>query len=89
MNTISQLIQNEYNADESGMLLDFKTPNIVTKTGTKKVRYRQSGKKGQVTIVVCASAVGQALPSMIIFDAKNLNHAWTRNEVMRTAQRIV
>ena len=77
MNTISQLIQNEYNVDESGMLLYFKTPNIATKTGTKKVCYRQSGKKGQVTIVACASAVGQALPPMTIFDAKNLNHAWT------------
>ena len=66
---------------ESGMPFDFKTLNIVTKTGTKKVRYRQSRKKGQVTIVACASAVGQALLPMIIFDAKNLNHAWMRNEV--------
>ena len=38
-----------YNVDETGMPVDFKTPNIVAKTGSKKVRYRQSGKKGQVS----------------------------------------
>ena len=70
-----------YNVDESGMLLDFKTPNVVVETGSKKVRYRQGGKKGQVTIVACVNAVGQAIPQMIIFDAKNLKHAWTNNEV--------
>lgn len=42
-----------YNVDESGIPLDFKTPNIVTQTGSKKVPYRQSGKKGQITIVAC------------------------------------
>ena len=47
----------------------------------KKVRYRASGKKGQVTIVACANAAGQAIPPMVIFDAKKLNHAWTANEV--------
>ena len=73
-----------YNMDESGIPLDFKTPNIVTETGSRKVRYRQSGKKGQITIVACVNATGQAIPPMIIFDAKNLNHAWTRNEVPGT-----
>lgn len=36
------------------------------------------------TVVICASAVGQALPPMIIFDAQNLNHAWTKDEVPGT-----
>ena len=70
-----------YNVDESGVPLDFKTPNIVAPIGAKKVRYRQSGRKGQVTIVACANTVGQAMPPMIIYDAKKLNHAWTANEV--------
>ena len=50
----------------------------------KKVRYRASGKKGQVTIVACANAAGQAIPPMVIFDAMKLNHAWTANEVPGT-----
>ena len=61
-----------YNGDESGIPLDFKTANVVAETGSKKVRYRQSSKKGQVTIVACANAVGQTIPPMIIFDAKKL-----------------
>ena len=37
-----------------------------------------------MTVVACANAVGQAIPPMIIFDAKNLNHAWTKDEVPGT-----
>ena len=40
-------------------------------TGSKKVRVKSTGKKGQVTIVACGNASGQSLPSMLIFDAKN------------------
>ena len=32
----------------------------------------------------CVNAAGHVLPPMIIFDAKNLNHAWTMNEVPGT-----
>ena len=49
---------------------------IATK-GTRKVRYRASGRKGQVTIVGC---VGQVIPPMVIFDAQKLNTAWTEGE---------
>ena len=73
-----------YNVDESGVPFDFKTPNVVAEIGSKKIWYRQAGKKGQVTIVACANATGQALPPMVIFDAKNLNYAWTKNEVPGT-----
>ena len=50
----------------------------------KKVRYRSSGKKGQVTVVGCASAAGQATPSMVIFNAKRLNPEWTKGEFLGT-----
>ena len=40
-----------YNVYKSGMPLDFRTPNVVAQTGSKKVRYRQAGKKGQISIV--------------------------------------
>ena len=63
------------------MPLDFRTPNVVAQTGSKKVRYRQAGKKGQITIVACGNAVGQAIPPMIIYGGKNLNHSWTKHEV--------
>ena len=44
------------------------------------MRYQHAGKKGQITIVGCVNASGQAIPPMVIFDAKNLNHAWTQGE---------
>ena len=50
--------------------------------GQKKVRYRVSGKKEQITILDCASAIGQALP--VIFDGKYLNYQWTTDEVPGT-----
>ena len=80
LNSPSQI----YNMDESGVTLDPKAPNVVAVKGTKKVRYRSSGRKGQVTIVACGNAAGQVIPPMVIFDAKNLNHAWTDKEVPGT-----
>ena len=59
-------------------------PNVVAVKGTKKVRYRSSGRKGQVAIVACGNAASQVIPPMVIFDAKNLNHAWTDKEVPGT-----
>jgi len=70
-----------YNVDESGIPLDPKAPNIVAKTGTKKVRYRSTGRKGQITIVACGSATGQVIPPTVIFESKVVNHAWTRDEL--------
>ena len=57
------------------MPLDPKAPNIVAETGTKKVRYRSTGRKGQITIVACGNATGQIMPPTIIYEAKNVNPA--------------
>ena len=46
-------------------------------------RYKESALsrlKGQVTIVGCVSASGQAIPPMVIFNAQKLNSAWTEAE---------
>ena len=67
-----------YNVDESGVT---KPPNVITKKDSKKLRYWVSGRKGQVTIIVgCANAIGQAIPPIVIYDARNLNLAWTKRE---------
>ena len=75
-----------YNVDESGVPFNPRLPKIITAKGrgTKKMRYRSPGRKGQITIVACANAIGQAIPSMIIYDAARLNPAWTRDEVPGT-----
>jgi hypothetical protein len=73
-----------YNVDETGIPLDPRPPNIVTRRGIKKVRNRVTGRKGQVTVVGCGNAMGQVIPPIIIFDAKKLNHNWTIDEVPGT-----
>jgi len=56
-----------YNVNESGVPLDPKAPNVMAKTGAKKVQYRSTGRKRQITIVACGSATGQVIPSSVIF----------------------
>ena len=72
------------NMDEHGVPLDPKPPKVLAAKGQKKVRYRCAGAKGQVTVLGCCSATGQALPPFVIFDAKQLNYEWTRGEVPGT-----
>ena len=64
-----------YNVDETGIPIDLKAPNVVTKTGTKKVRYRSTGRKGQITVVACGSDAGQVLPLTVLLDSKKVSHA--------------
>ena len=73
-----------YNVDETGIPLDPKTPRIVTVMGTRKVRYQSTGRKGQITMVACGTAAGQVILPLIIFDAKNIQQAWMKNEVPGT-----
>ena len=70
-----------FNMDETGMPLDPRPPKVVAHKGVKKVPYRCSGQKSQITIVGCASATGHAIPPFIIFAAKQLNSAWMKDEV--------
>ena len=70
-----------YNVDESGMPFDHRPPRVLAQKGQKKVRYRTSGNKSQVTVIGCVSAAGQAIPPFVIFDAKSLNIEWTKGEV--------
>ena len=73
-----------YNVDETGMPLDPKAPKVVAPVGMKKVRYQSPGRKGQITVVACGNAAGQVLPPTIIFDAKKVKHAWTKDEIPGT-----
>jgi len=63
-------------------------PLCVDQERSEKVRYCSSGNKGQVTVVGCINAMGQALPPCVVFDAKNLNIQWTDNEVPGTTYRL-
>ena len=45
------------------MPLNHSAPKIVTGRGHKKVRYRTSGNKSQITVIGCVSATGHACHS--------------------------
>ena len=79
MNNPSQI----YNVDKTGMP-HYHPPKVVTVKGQKKVRSRTSGNKSQVTVIACVNATAHALPHFVIFDAKQLNKEWTREEVAGT-----
>jgi len=71
-----------YNMDETGVPLDPCPPKIIAAKGQKKVRYRTSGNKQQITVIGCGNATGQAMPPFIIFAAKQLNPLWMQDEVV-------
>ena len=50
-----------YNVDETDIPFNPRSPKVITTKGrvTKKVRYRTSGRMGQVTVVRCANTSGQ------------------------------
>ena len=53
-----------YNVDETGMPLNHSAPKIITRRGHKKVRYRTSGNKSQITVIGCVSATGHVIPPL-------------------------
>jgi len=71
-----------YNVDKTGITLDGLAPKVIAKRGQKKVRYRTSVNKSQLTVIACVSASGQCIPPFVIFDAKRLNIEWRNGEVV-------
>jgi len=51
-----------YNMDGTG---GSQTTKHNSKIWTKKVNYRQSGKKEQITVIGCGNAIGQSIPPMV------------------------
>ena len=70
-----------YNMDETGVPLEPHPPKVIAAKGTKKIRYRTSGQKSQITVIGCGSATGQALPPFIIFAAKQVSPLWIKDEI--------
>ena len=67
------------------MPLEHRAPNIVTKKGKKKVCYRSTGNKAQITVVGCINTVGNAIPPMVIYAAKSFNADWCKCDIPGTA----
>ena len=63
-----------YNMDETGVPLEPRPPKVIAQKGQRKIRYRTSGQKAQITVIGCGSATGQIVPPFVIFAAKQLVH---------------
>ena len=61
-----------YNVDETGMPLNRSAPKIVTGRGNKKVRYRTSGNKSQITGFGSVSATYHAIPPFAIWSGERV-----------------
>ena len=73
-----------YNVDKTGIPLDHCQPKAVAKRGKQKIRCCTTENKEQITVIGCVSASGHAIPPYVIFDTKQLNYAWTKEEVPGT-----
>jgi hypothetical protein len=83
-NDILDKANNIFNCDETGFSLSPKSPKVVTTVGTKVVSHITGDTKTQITVLVCTSASGYALPPFVIFDRKTLNPQLTVGEVPGT-----
>ena len=54
---------------------------IINILSHRKGKISKHWKKGQITVVACGNAAGQGLLPLIIFDAKNIQQTWIKNEV--------
>ena len=69
-----------YNVDEKGCRLSLhRQPQVLAKTGSKRVHYRGKEHGENVTIVSCGNALGSIIPPMILFKVKRLKQEWTDN----------
>ena len=57
--------------DEIGIALNTHDPQVVAKQQQKKIRYRTTGNKNQVTVIACVNARGQCIPPVIILEIEN------------------
>jgi len=75
-----------YNTDETGLCLVGKSGKIVVSKGSKQVRLRKGGERGEnITCIATVNASGSiVLPPMIIFKGKSLNEDLFTNAIEGT-----
>ena len=69
-----------FNCDESGMPLNPGTGKVSAAKGAKHPYQVTSGNRAQLTVLVCTSAAGYAIPLMVTFDRRALKPELTIGE---------
>ncbi|XP_013200639.2 uncharacterized protein LOC106143167 [Amyelois transitella] len=66
-----------FNVDEKGCQLNLhKAPQVLAERGTKRVHLVAPEHGENVTVVSCGSALGHAIPPMILFKGKRMKPEW-------------
>ena len=73
-----------FNCDEARMSLNPGTSKVAAAKGAKHPYQLTSGNKTHITVLMCTSAAGYAIPPMVIFDRTALNPELTLGEVPGT-----
>ena len=71
-----------YNMDETGALLEPRSPKVIARRGKKKVRCRTSGQKTQITVLGCGSATGHHHSSSLPLNTTTLYGLVTKLSVL-------
>jgi hypothetical protein len=70
-----------FNCDETGLALNPGSSRVVQEIGAKNPNFVTGGDKSQITVLVCTSAAGYAIPPYIIFDRLTWNPKLANGEV--------
>lgn len=70
-NGLAQCPGQIFDCNEMEMPLCHKPPKVVTGVGERHPYAVTSGDRSQISVVVCATASGYSLPTMVIFDCKH------------------
>ena len=72
--------RNRYNADEIGFMEGMGENDLVLgEAGRKRILLKDGNKRTWITVLVCVSADGRALPPLIIFKGSTVQHQWFEN----------
>ena len=75
---------NIFNYDESYLQNDPGRSWVFVRSGRKRVENLKNTSKTSVPVMLCGTAAGKCLPSMIVYKAKNLYQGWVQGGLQDT-----
>ena len=67
-----------YNVDVMSLASEHQPINVKAFKGQETIKCHTPGSKKQATVVACVNAIGQAIPPVVIYDAKTLHPMWIK-----------
>ena len=75
---------NRWNMDETGIMEGMRSAHkVIVPSGTKKVYRKQQKRNTWTTIIECASAEGNYLPPVVIWQGKSVQQQWFPDDTIQ------